>query len=158
MQKASLHIVCASLIFASAAACSSTTTTTGIPTIEMVTPSATEDGTDTNYDVTLVVDFDDSDASGDLVNEFTFQTTNLTSGEVDDSDTAISPPSASPLTITDIEIPVSDVSGVTSVDCTLVLVGTGGAGAEFDFTLDITSSREKTEHGNPLQVTVKPNR
>ena len=136
--KASILLSC-TVIALGAAACSSSAddnTPTILPPIEA---DATLDTANTVFDVTLTVNFDDSFDTGDDVDAYTFQTTNLTD-EVDDQDVSISPPSPSPVEI-DTQIPQADDGGDTEVDFQLALFGaTSGEGSFVDGTFTIPAA------------------
>ncbi len=102
------------------------------PTITAVTPAVT-DNQDGTFSVSLIVDFDDS-VSGDLVDAYTFQTSD---GQVDDVDVALPAPSASPLTIAGIILP-ADENGQASLGFHLALYGAStGLGSVFDGTVTV---------------------
>lgn len=140
MQTLSLRTLSIGLLFASAAACSSSSPSSSDgPTIEDVTPTVT-DNADGTYAVSLQIDFDDSADTGDLVNAFTFETVGATT-DVDIEDQAISPPSASPITITGITVPMDD-AGNAALDYHLELYGAStGIGSVYDGSLTITTTR-----------------
>jgi hypothetical protein len=130
------------------AACGSSDDDDGPPVVSDVTPSATDDPDGTDYDVSLVVDF-----TGNDVSAYTFETTNLDDGEVDDNDVALPGDTTSPVTIDGIVISMADDGGDTSVDCELALYDDSGEGTLFPFTLTITPSVVKLEPGTPHRVT-----
>lgn len=112
--------------------CSSSSSSDG-PTILAVTPSVT-DNTDGTFTVDLVVDFDDSADAGDLVDAYTFQTSD---GQVDDVDVPLSQASASPFTIAGLNLP-ADENGQASLGFHLALYGaTTGLGSSFNGTINV---------------------
>jgi hypothetical protein len=145
MQNASLRIlstVLPGLLGLSFAACGGSTTVNG-PTIQDVTPTVTTNA-DGSFNVDLAVTFDDSVDTGDLVDAFTFQTIGA-STEVDVVDQAI-PSSASPITISSINVPMDDSGGGT-LSYHLELFGaTTGIGSIFDGTLTIASKTPALTH------------
>jgi len=109
-----------------------TTTVSHGPLITAVTPSVTTNP-DLTYDLTIVVDFDDS-VNGDLVDAYTFQTSD---GQVDDVDVPLPQAVGSPFTITGIILP-ADYAGHAAVAFHLALYGaTTGLGDSFDGTVSI---------------------
>ena len=109
-----------------------TTSTSSGPTILSISPSVT-DNNDGTFDATLVVDFDDS-LSGDLVDAYTFQTSD---GQVNDVDVQLPEASASPLTITGITL-LADEGGMASLGFHLALYGAStGLGSSFDGTINV---------------------
>jgi hypothetical protein len=114
-----------------------------VPVIQGVSnASATNDPDGTDFDVTFDVDFADSDSGGEDASAYTFTTTNLGTN-VDDQQVALSPPAPSPITITT-TIPMADDGGDASVDCTVALFDSDGAGTAFDFTLTVSTSSKPT--------------
>jgi hypothetical protein len=150
MQK--LRIVYPTLLvssLASLAACGSSTPAPdadqGPPVVSAVTP----DGVD--FDVSLLVDF-----TGDNVTDYTFDTTNLTSGsgEIDDTDVTLAGATTSPVTIDGIVITAADDGGDTTVDCQLGLFDGTDEGTLFDFTLTITANAKfNMKAGTPQRAT-----
>jgi hypothetical protein len=103
------------------------------PTILSATPQVS-DNNDGTFNVDLVVDFDDSDASGDLVDEYTFQTDD---GQVDQQDVLLPEPVASPFTIQGLTLPM-DENGEAALGFHLILFGAStGAGSQFDGVINV---------------------
>ncbi len=126
------YAACALLAVVGFAGTGCTTTTSNGPTILNVTPSYTVNP-DLTYDLTLVVDFDDS-VTGDLVDAYTFQTSD---GQVDDVDVPLPQAVGSPFTITGIILPM-DYAGHADIAFHLALYGAStGLGSVFDGTVSI---------------------
>jgi hypothetical protein len=103
------------------------------PTILSVTPMVT-DNADGTFNVDLVVDFDDSAASGDLIDFYTFQTDD---GQVNDVHVPLPQPSASPFTIVGLTLP-ADESGQAALGFHLALYGAStGLGSTFNGTIRV---------------------
>jgi hypothetical protein len=121
-------------------ACGGSSTTIDGPTVEQVTPTVSDNG-DGTFNCDLVVDFDDSADTGDLVDEYTFSST----GVDNDMDVTISPASTSPVTINGITLPMDD-SGNASVAFELTLFGaTTGIGSVFDGTINVTQTAKSPQ-------------
>jgi len=132
-----MRTVLTSAVFALLAlgACTTSTSTSNGPTVLDVTPTVV-DNQDGTFGVSLVIDFDDSADTGDLIDAYTFETSD---GQVDDVDVALPQPSASPLTITGLVLP-ADENGNASLGFHLALYGaTTGLGSTFDGTINVTS-------------------
>ncbi len=124
------YAVCAGLAILATTGC--TSSSSNGPTILAVTPDVTNNANGT-FTLDLTVTFDDS-ASGDLVDAYTFQTSD---GQVDDVDVALPAPSASPFTIAGIILP-ADENGQASLGFHLALYGAStGLGSEFDGTVTV---------------------
>lgn len=125
--------VCTALVAALAFAGCSTSSSSSGPTILDVTPSVTNNS-DGTFTVDLIVDFDDSVDTGDLVDAYTFQTSD---GQVDDVDVPLSQPSASPFTIAGLILP-ADESGQASLGFHLALYGAStGLGSTFTGSINV---------------------
>lgn len=103
------------------------------PTILAVTPTVT-DNADGTFNVDLVVDFDDSADTGDLIDFYTFETDD---GQVNDFHVPLPQPSASPFTIAGLTLP-ADENGQAALGFHLALYGaTTGLGSQFDGTIRV---------------------
>jgi hypothetical protein len=126
------YAACALLAVVAFAGTGCTTTTSNGPTIQAVTPSVTTNA-DLTYTLTLVVDFDDS-VSGDLVDAYTFQTSD---GQVNDVDVPLGGSYGSPFTITGVILP-ADYAGRAGIAFHLALYGAStGLGSVFDGTVTV---------------------
>ncbi len=124
------YALCACLAFLATTGC--TSSSSNGPTILAVTPAVTNNA-DGTFTLDLTITFDDS-ASGDLVDAYTFQTSD---GQVDDVDVALPAPSASPFTIAGIILP-ADENGQASLGFHLALYGAStGLGSVFDGTVTV---------------------
>ncbi len=125
-----VHLASA-LALATTLACSSSSSNG--PTILSISPSVTNNA-DGTFGVTLVVDFDDTVDTGDLVDAYTFQTSD---GQVNDVDVQLPQASASPFTITGIILP-ADENGMAALAFHMALYGaTTGLGSTFDGTINV---------------------
>lgn len=123
---------CAVLAAAAFTGCSSGTELNG-PTILSVTPTVS-DNPDGTFNVDLVVDFDDTADTGDLVDAYTFQTDD---GQVNDVNVPLPQPSASPFTIAGLTLP-ADENGQAALGFHLALYGaTTGLGSTFNGTIRV---------------------
>jgi hypothetical protein len=103
------------------------------PTVLSATPQVSDNG-DGTFNVNLIVDFDDSDTSGDLVDEYTFQTDD---GQVDDVDVLLPTAVASPFTIAGLTLPADD-NGQAALGFHLILFGAStGEGSQFDGVITV---------------------
>jgi hypothetical protein len=132
MRNALTCAACTLLAALALVGCSSSSSSDG-PTILAVTPSVTNNA-DGTFSVDLVVDFDDSADAGDLVDAYTFQTSD---GQVDDVDVPLPQASASPFTIAGLILP-ADENGQASLGFHLALYGaTTGLGSSFNGTINV---------------------
>lgn len=132
MRTALSFAACALLAAAAFTGCSSSSDPNG-PTILSVTPTVS-DNADGTFNVDLVVDFDDSADTGDLVDAYTFQTDD---GQVDDVQVPLPQPSASPFTIAGLTLP-ADENGQAALGFHLALYGaTTGLGSTFNGTIRV---------------------
>lgn len=112
--------------------CSSSDSSNG-PTILSVTPSVTNNA-DGTFTVDLVVGFDDTADTGDLVDAYTFQTDD---GQVNDVDQPLPQPSGSPFTIAGLILP-ADENGQAALGFHLALYGAStGLGSTFNGTIAV---------------------
>lgn len=132
MRTALSYAACAVLAALAFTGCSASDSLNG-PTILSVTPSVT-DNADGTFTVDLVIDFDDSADTGDLVDAYTFQTDD---GQVDDVNVPLPQPVASPFTIQGLILP-ADENGQAALGFHLALYGaTTGLGDTFDGTITV---------------------
>jgi hypothetical protein len=132
MRTALSYAACTALAVLAFTACSSSSSSDG-PTILDVTPTVV-DNNDGTFSVSLVVDFDDSVDTGDLVDAYTFQTDD---GQVDDVDVPLPQPSSSPFTISGLILP-ADEHGQAALGFHLALYGAStGLGSTFNGTINV---------------------
>ncbi len=126
------YLACATLAAFAIPACT-VSTSVNTPVVLAVTPSVF-DNADGTFTVDLIVDFDDSAGTGDLVDAYTFQTDD---GQVNDVDVLLPTAVGSPFTIAGLILPMNE-AGMASLGFHLALYGSSsGLGSTFNGTINV---------------------